>query len=247
MLGLLCVLLLTGSALAQPKSGLRLPPPVDLIKAAEEGKAFTAMLLAQPPQNATNMGVLRIRPAGGSEREIPVRVQIVSGPAHWTASYLAMPDGKPSSQLTITHAHGQPTTYLLADAGTNAPRQLAPNQTMLPFAGSDFWLADLGLEFLHWPKQYLLRKEMRHSIFCNVLESVQPQPAPGGYARVLAWFQAEPPYGLIHADAFDARNQLLKIFDPTELAKVNGEHQVEELEMQNRQTGSRTRLKFNLP
>ena len=27
---------------------------------------------------------------------------------------------------------------------------------MTPFAGSDFWVADLGLEFFHWPEQKVL-------------------------------------------------------------------------------------------
>jgi hypothetical protein len=66
---------------------------------------------------------------------------------------------------------------------------------MAPFTGSDFWIADLGLDFLHWPKQRLLRKEMRHSKSCEVLESVNPQSVPGGYARVVSWIMIERPHG----------------------------------------------------
>ncbi len=117
---------------------------------------------------------------------------------------------------------------------------------MLPFAGSDFWVADLGLEFLHWPRQRVLKYEMRHGKSCKVLESVTSQPVPGGYARVVSWFLIESPHGLVHADAYDARGGLLKRFDPKNLEKVEGEYQLEEMEIRNRQTGSQTWIKFNL-
>ena len=104
---------------------------------------------------------------------------------------------------------------------------------MMPFAGSDFWMADLGLEFLHWPQQRLLRKEMRHSKSCNVLESVNPQPVPGGYARVVSWIMIDTPHGIVHADAYDAQGERIKQFDPKNLEKVQGEYQLEAMEMRN--------------
>src|SRR5207248_6071884 len=63
-------------------------------------------------------------------------------------------------------------------------RELSGNQTMIPFAGSDFWVADLGLEFLDWPRQRAVQREMRKFKSCVMLESVNPNPAPGGYTRV---------------------------------------------------------------
>ena len=117
---------------------------------------------------------------------------------------------------------------------------------MIPFAGSDFWVADLGLDFLHWPEQRLLKKEMRHSKSCEVLESTDPHPAPGGYARVVSWVTIETPHGIVHADAYDAQNELIKSFDPTNLEKINGNYQLAEMEMRNRKTGSQTWIKFDL-
>lgn len=121
--------------------------------------------------------------------------------------------------------------------------------TMSPFAGSDFWLADLGLEFLHWPGQNLLKKELRSGQSCYVLESLNPRPITNGYARVVSWIdidsvqQSDQP-GLIHADAYDAKGKLLKEFEWKEVEKVNGRWQVSEVQMRNLQTGSRTTLKF---
>ena len=128
----------------------------------------------------------------------------------------------------------------------SGPKKLTEEQLMMPFAGSDFWVADLGLEFLHWPQQRVLRKEMRKGQACDVLESSNPHPVPGGYARVLSWIGTSHPNDtvLVHADAFDNRGKLLKQFDPKKLEKVNGAYQLESMEMYNEKTGSRTVIEF---
>ena len=57
---------------------------------------------------------------------------------------------------------------------------------MDPFAGSDFWLCDLGLEFFHWPQQKVLKKEFHRQCACTVLESTNPNPSADGlFARGL--------------------------------------------------------------
>jgi hypothetical protein len=230
------------------------PAPLDPVQAEKEARALVAELLAQKPeQNATNTGQARIRDAAGKEREIPMRFEITTSPTNWVSVYetLVSADGPGGVKLTVIHSTGQPNQYRLvnsAEAGaTNAvPKELTPDQTMIPFAGSDFWVADLGLEFLHWPRQHLLKKEMRHSKSCEVLESVNPAPVPAGYARVESWVMIESPHGIVHADAYDAKGERLKVFDPTALEKVQGEYQLEEMEIRNRKTGSQTVIKFNL-
>jgi hypothetical protein len=118
---------------------------------------------------------------------------------------------------------------------------------MVPFAGSDFWISDLGLEFLHWPKQRVLRKEMSRSVFCHVLESTNPDAPPGAYSRVVSWVGAEKPgIVIVYAEAFDSKGAILKQFEPKKLEKVDGQWQLEEMEIRNRQTRSRTRIEFNL-
>ena len=75
---------------------------------------------------------------------------------------------------------------------------------VMAVARSEGELADLGLEFLHWPQQRVLRYEMRRSKSCEVLESLNPQPVPGGYARVVSWVITESPHGIVHAAAYAA-------------------------------------------
>jgi len=86
---------------------------------------------------------------------------------------------------------------------------------------------------------------MRRSQFCDVLESLSPNPPSNGYKRVVSWIDPDNG-GIVHADAYDARNDLLKHFDPTELKKVNGQYQLQEMEIRNRKTGSHTWVRFNL-
>lgn len=234
----------------QPKSELRPTPPLDLAQARKEGSALAAELLAQVPEhNATNSGALEIRTGDGQRRTIPLHFEVVATPTNWLSIYEtpASSNGAGGVKLTVIHAQDRPNEYLLAGPGsTNGPRRLAGNETMIPFAGSDFWLEDLGLEFLHWPEQRLLKKEMRRSQSCEVLESINPQPAPGAYARVDAWLEIESPHGIVHADAYDSHDVLLKEFDPKKLEKRGGQWEPEKLEIRNRQTNSRTAIEYDL-
>jgi hypothetical protein len=228
--------------------------PLDPVQAEKEARALVAEMLAQrPDQNATHTGQVRICDAEGKEREIPVRFEVTFTPTNWASVYETLPSaaGHGGLRLTVIHSGEQPNRYELFDpaaAGVAhaAARQLTRDQIMAPFAGSDFWVADLGLEFLHWPGQRLLKKEMRHSKSCEVLESISPAPVPGGYARVVSWIMIESPHGIVHADAYDARGEVIKRFDPKSLEKVQGEYQLEEMEIRNRKTGSQTVIKFNL-
>ena len=211
------------------------------------------MLAAKPDQNTTNTGQVRIRDAADKEREIPVRFEITVTPTNWVSVYETLPSagGPGGLKLTVIHSGDQPNRYELFDPAAAGPantaaRQLTRDQIMAPFAGSDFWIADLGLEFLHWPRQQVLSNDMRHSKSCKVLESINPAPVPGGYARVMSWIMIASPHGIVHGDAYDARGEVLKRFDPTNLEKIQGDYQLEEMEMRNRKTGSQTVIKFNL-
>src|SRR5579859_2184046 len=114
------------------------------------------------------------------------------------------------------------------------------------FAGSDFSVGDLCLEFLHWPVQKILKPyEMRRGRACKVLESTNPHPSPNGYSRVVSWIDNET-LGIVQAEAYDTNGNRLKEFYPKSFKKVNGQWELQEMEIRNDQTGSRTRLEFNL-
>jgi hypothetical protein len=245
------VLLLVAAlpCIGQPKSELAPPPPLDPVEGEKEARALIGRLLEQKPeQPSTNTGVLKLRDADGNQRQVFTRFDIVPSSGSWLNVYEASTrPGSPPVKLSIIHSDAQPNQYLLG-GGNSAPKNLSSNELMAPFAGSDFWIADLGLEFLHWPQQRVLRKQMRKGLFCDVLQSVNPQPRPGGYSRVVSWIAINRPEDIVivHAEAFDTRDKLFKEFDPKKVEKVNGVWQLEEMEIRNRQTGTRTRIDFNL-
>jgi hypothetical protein len=228
-------------AMEPPAKPLTLSPA----EAAKEGRLLVAEILAQrPAQNSTSSGLLKIRDAKGKRAEIPVAFEIQATESNWLTLYEATPanGGNIGAKLKIIHSPGKPPEYLLEN-GT--PKKFLGNEAMIPFAASDFWAADLGLEFFHWPEQRLLKKEIRRGQSCNVLESINPKPAPGSYSRVVSWIDIDS-NGIIHADAYDHRNRLLKVFEPNEFKKVRGQWQLQEMEIRNTQTGSRTQIEFNL-
>jgi YD repeat-containing protein len=129
--------------------------------------------------------------------------------------------------------------------GGSLPAPLSNGAIWAPFAGSDFSIADLGLEFLHWPDQHLTRKEMKRSRSCKVLESINPKPAPGACSRVVSWIDNESD-GIVMAQAYDSQGKLLKEFIPKKVKKVEGQWQLEEMEIDNVQTDSSTWADFDL-
>jgi hypothetical protein len=205
----------------------------------------------QPSENFTNQGVLVIRESDGKRTEIPLTSRVLVTPTHWQTEYEATMTNRVEA-FQVVHTPDQRDEYFYAtnagplffQAGHGSHPVSGPELTA-PFAGSDFWLGDLALEFFHWPQQKVLRKEVHRSCGCTVLESTNPDPSAIGYVRVVSWIDTES-LGIVEANAYDARGRLLKDFYPKNLKKVNGRYQVETLIMENIQTGSRTRLDFDL-
>jgi Outer membrane lipoprotein-sorting protein len=245
------LLVLTSLPCAGQKSELKRPPPLS----PEEGKRQARQLVdnllrIRPEENMTETLLFKIIDANDKETQVPVRFDIVSTPTNFVNTYSTLGSGSsaPTMKLTIIHTENQANRYWLSHPVDSKPRRLTADELSLSFANSDFWAADLGLEFLQWPEQRVIRNEMRRYVFCQVLESVNPHPTPGSYSRIVSWIGANRPEELVlvHADAYDARGKLLKQFDPRKLEKIHGVQELEEMEIRNRQTGSRTKVEFNL-
>ena len=208
-------------------------------------------MASKPSENSTNSVVFKIRDAKGKRTEIPASFQIVVTETNWMSVYQATPTNQSIvTTLVVAHTDHHANEYTLYETGNagvtdKGEKKLSGNEAMVPFAGSDFWLADLGLEFFYWPTQRVVKKEMRRSQFCKVLESINPKPTPGAYSRVVSWIDHDS-LGIMQAEAYDAQGKLVKEFDPKEVQKVGGEWQVREVEMRNRHTGSRTRIEFDV-
>ena len=214
-----------------------------------EGQALAAELRSErPPEDSTVTGRLKIRDAKGARRELEIRMTtLLAGSNEWRAIYQAG-----NERLTVVHRAGAPNEYLLepAEASSEGKKKivLGAEETMVPFAGTDFWVADLGLEFFHWPQQRLVtdvKRNMRMGRACKMLESVNPRPGAAGYRRVISWIDVES-NGLICADAYDAEDRLLKVFSIKNLDKVQGTWQLKAMEIRNERLNSRTHLEFDL-
>jgi hypothetical protein len=250
---LLLVSCLAVSALGQKQSESSVKT-LDPIEGDREAKKLLLEILAQRPDQTFTNGLLKIRDREGNERKVPVRFQTTLTPTNWAATYdvagFNSRDEKKSAitKAIITHNGSAPNEYLVFESGSTrtGPKKLPPEDTMRPFADSDFWLADLGLDFLHWPKQRVVKKEMYSSRYCAVLDSINPNPPRGAYARVRSWITAEPPHAPARAEAYDSSGKRIKVFDVKSIERVNGQFQVDAVEMRNLQTGSRTIMEFDL-
>lgn len=222
------ILALTTIVTAQTTNGL---------SAAEvEGRALAQKLLEQwPAENSTNHGLVKIK----HRDDISIVFETLVTETNWISRYQTG-----ASWLTIIRSGTNANQYHF-HAENGKETDLSGSETMQPFAGSDFWVTDLGLEFFHWPGQKVLPNPttLKLGRSYTLLESTSP--FTNGYSRVLTWIDRES-YGILEAEAYDVKGELLKEFYPKNFKKVNGLYQVESMDMINHQTDSRTRLEFDL-
>jgi hypothetical protein len=222
----------------------------DLSDAEIQGRQLARQLCEQKPDtNYTQTGVLIVR--GSNKVDLPIEFEARLNTDDWFVDYETT-SGSNRLELMVFHEPDKTNRYFLFKGLPAKDKNfdiLAPtlsnSKIILPFAGSDFWICDLGLEFFHWPEQKLLRKEVKRSRGCSVLESTNPNPFTNGYSRVVSWIDNET-LGIVHAEAYDSKNKLLKEFDPKSFKKVSGQWELQEMEIRNDQTGSRSRLELDV-
>jgi hypothetical protein len=216
------------------------PPP--LLNDPVEGQKLARELREMVPvENAKLAGVLKIVSPSGETREVPLRSSVTVAGTNWTAAYEVGPKNSPTEVLLIRHSPARPSEYEWRRGSETM--KLDGNKATNSFAGSDFALLDLGLEFFHWPTQMLVTREMRKGRGCDTLESKPAQASL--YSRIVSWLdqdtRAQGQPGLIMADGYDSQGKLFKQF---EIKKITTQGEVRELEIRNRQTKGSTRLQF---
>ena len=172
------------------------------------------------------------------ETEVVIQVEKL-GLAQWQTTYKAKRDEDVSEHWRVRREIGQLNRY--EHKGRLAKR----TEILSSMAGSSFYIADFGMEFLHWPSQTVLKTQRRKSRLCHVLESRNPKPAEGEYHRVVSWVDKETG-GILLADIYTAEAKPIKRFAVKGLTKKNGRWQVDEMEMRDTKTRARSRLYFHL-
>jgi len=152
------------------------------------------------------------------------------------------------SRLVIFRESGRAGEYAVLtkeNPRINTAPRFKGNASMKPFAGSDFWLADFGFDFFNWKDQRVMEEGMHRSQWCLIMESRNPRPKPGVYSLVKSWIDKDT-LGLVQANAYDHEGKLLKVFKPKSFKKIKGQWHLEEMEIRNTQTGTRTTITFDL-
>jgi hypothetical protein len=212
------------------------------LSAAEiQGRELAQQLCnARPTENLTNTGIIKTRYKDGTRTELHFKSQIIATETNWFTVYETLGEGY---QVKFKIEHNGDKIFRYEMRG----KEEVEREATFPFAGSDFWLGDLSLEFFHWPEQKVLphTTSLKLGRSYTLLESMNPNPSANGYSRVLSWIDKETG-GILEAEAYDAQDKVLKEFYPKDFKKVNGQWQLKMMEMDNVQSGSRTRLEFDL-
>jgi hypothetical protein len=208
----------------------------------------------QPEENTEVSGVLIIN----ERQKIPVVCNVVTNGDSWKVVYeTRSTKTTPAEKLIVIHSLTGPNKYLYSRAPTPAdplpePKPLAANKAAIPLAGSDFWLSELGFDFLHWPQQRKLTRaqdgeiDMRLGQPCYVLESINPE-APV-VVRVKSWID-KASGGILVAEAYDRNKKMVKEFSlgGSNFKKVNGQWQLKKMRISSPRADSETVLEFDLP
>ena len=193
-----------------------------------------------PEENVEIRGTMEVVERENKRLETGVVIQVEKlGQAQWQTTYKAKRGGDVSEHWLIRHEIDQPNRY------EHKGRLVKRTEILSSLAGSSFYIADFGMEFLHWPSQTVLKTQRRKSRLCHVLESRNPKPAKGEYHRVVSWVDKETG-GILLADIYTAKVKPVKRFAVKGLTKKDGRWQVDEMEMRNTKTRARSRLYFHL-
>jgi hypothetical protein len=206
-----------------------------------QGRALAQKIFElQPTENLTNTGVIKIKDGAGNKSEIRFEMRIKAELTNWYAIYTTLSTNSPDNNEELWVAHPSSNKFSYGYSGNKATK-------FESFASSDFSADDLSLCFLYWPAQKVLPKptNLVRGREYTLLESTNPNPSTNGYSRVLSWIDKETG-GILQAEAYNANGKLLKEFAPKSFKKVNGQWELQEMEIRNVQTGSRTRLEFDL-
>jgi hypothetical protein len=230
-----------------PKAEPGPPTPAELAA----GRELAERLRSSAPSESSEYHGRLIIKNNGVTRQVPVMCRIIINPTNWEAVYeTSATNDEGAERLVVIHETNGPNQYLYARAASPSealPKvaPVTPADAAIPLAGSDFSLADLGLDFLHWPVQRRMKGEMRLGQPCYVLES--SNPTGSNMVRVKSDID-EDSGGILIADGYDSQGHMVKAFSlhNSSFKKVNGQWHVEKMDIINKKTGSHTELKFDL-
>lgn len=226
---------------------------------AEGSKSFfSEAALRDPAQLVAEMprvipiddAVATLRIKQGRERwDVPVTCVVTNdGSKLRTTFSVTLSSRNPAEKLVLVQENDGSVSYLYGTSDTGMEPIVAPvsgealDQNL---GGSDFTLGSLGLDFLRWPKQTLLKPETRLGQSCLVLESSRSS-GTNGMVRLKSWIDRDSGAILV-AEGYDAAGKMVREFSLSgaSVVKVDGVYQLKQMSI--RTPGkSQTVLEFDL-
>jgi outer membrane lipoprotein-sorting protein len=151
-------------------------------------------------------------------------------------------DVKGTALLTFTHKTGPDDHWLFLPALKRVKRISSSNQSS-PFVGSEFAYEDFTSQEVEKYAYRYLRDEAVDGADCFVVERM-PVESSSGYTRQVAWLDKEA-YRLRRVDYYDRKESLLKKLTFGEYRLYRDRFwRVDEMHMENLQSGNSTTLRF---
>ncbi|MDA7916251.1 outer membrane lipoprotein-sorting protein [Verrucomicrobia bacterium] len=211
----------------------------------EEGALIALRILMQRPgTNEFLKGSLYTR-VGRDKKTSDIQFQVQLNDQGWVTSYTSTTEEE-SNAVFIHHSLGTGIWFEQKTATNSAPVKIPTATSHSSFAGSAYWMSDLAYpkcSFFLWPKQKLIKKELRRGQFCYVLESTNPSPNANEYASAVSWIDVDT-LGPLEIHTYGIGKKKWKEFRPKSFKKVNGIYEVEELEIRDKKTGVRSTITF---
>ena len=218
--------------------------PADAV-AEGQGREWARRIRSSAPEQAsTNQAMLRIRSREG-RKKVPVTVITRPGQDRWSVEYrVGSEEGAEMIQVATIHYRMQgPPTFEVQPKGSRTAAESAQAAGDQSVGGSDFLLKELGMEFLHWPEQRILGRELSNGRWCQVLESRSGKA--GGVLAVRSWID-EKLGVVLSAEVYDARQVRIKHFSITQF-REQADRWACSVSMVDDQRGTKTELSFDGP
>ncbi len=233
------------------------------------GKELAMELTQQRPAvGFTNSGVFRMRNERGRRVELPVEIRTQVMESDWRVDYRTVLEGGDIEVLRVQFSNEAPPSYERwwedPEGAVRDRTRYRAGKASVPYAGTDLWISDLGLEFLHWTDQRWVRRERSNGRLCDALDSYHSWPTTferagrvdnseeeEGYRSVRSWIDAEY-QALLRAEGYDARRILIKEFSVGSFRKIrtdNGEEfwMLKDIRIRDALKDRRTELIYDLP
>ena len=230
------------AAAGEPDDGFAaLPASSGEAPAPTSAPALLAECRARLPSDPVRLAgwVRNRRPRGIVDREFSFEALLRWGAPVPTVRYdFSEPSGGPAL-ARATFRHDSAATEFVLQEGPTLEPAAAPawNEGIL---GTDVTWLDLSMDFLRWPRAELAGEDTVKGRLCDIVEVYPPQPIPG-CLKVRLWIDRDIRM-FLQAQQVDENRAVARQMWVRSVKKMQGRWMVQDIEVEARGSGHRTRL-----